>query len=306
MAIVKNQAPAQNPRALELMQSNTLKKLMDASRSAIEKAVPKHLTADKMISIATTEARKNPALYECDQLSFLGAIIQAAQLGLMPGSVLGQCYLIPYNNTKNGIKEVQFQLGYKGMLDLAGRSPKVSHVYPRAVHEGDEFEFWYGLKEDIRHVPKRGNSQAKLTDVYAVLVLANSNRSFEVMDIEAVEKIKAGSQGARSGKSPWTTHYEAMAKKTVIRQIFKYTPISIEMQIAVALDELNDSDIAQDNSSIIETTGKTVVDKVEELEALLASGPPAAPIKPQEDKVPVNSEPDHDPDSFNNFGRIPE
>ncbi len=240
-------------------------------------------------------------MYECDQLSFLGAIIQAAQLGLTPGSVLGQCYLIPYNNRDKGIKEVQFQLGYKGMLDLAGRSAKVSHVYPRAVHEGDEFEYCYGITENIRHVPRRGNSQAKLTEVYGIVVLANANRIFEVMDMDAVEKIKGGSQGAKSGKSPWTTHYEAMAKKTVIRQIFKYTPISIEMQIAVALDELNDSDIAQENSLIFETTGRPV-DKVEELEALLASEPPKTAMKQPEQPIEkVFVEKSDDPSAFDNY-----
>lgn len=228
--------------------ANSLKALMASAKKEISAALPKHVTPDRMMRIALTEARKTPKLLECDPASFLGAVIQASQLGLEPGSALGQCWLIPYG------REVNFQIGYKGMLDLAMRSEKVSHVAARAVYDGDEFEWEFGLSEGLKHKPC--DNPGELTHVYCVLHLKNGCKMFDVMSKEQVDKVRKSSKSGNNG--PWVTHYDEMAKKTVIRRLFKYMPVSIELQRAVSLDETVDAGESQGNSTVIETTSTPV------------------------------------------------
>src|SRR6185312_11254025 len=108
-------------------------------------ALPKHVTADRLARIALTEVRKVPKLAQCDQTSFLGAIMQCAALGLEPGGALGHCYLIPFENRRAERTEVQFIIGYRGMLDLARRSGQIVSLTARAVRKGDEFSYRFGV-----------------------------------------------------------------------------------------------------------------------------------------------------------------
>lgn len=226
-------------------------------KSQIALALPKHMTADRMARIAITEIRRIPKLANCDQNSFLGAIMQCAQLGLEPGSALGHAYLLPFDNNKKRITEVQLIIGYRGMIDLARRSGQIISLTARAVYENDEFSYAYGLTPDIKHIPCDGD-QGAITHVYAVANLRDGGVQFEVMSKAQVDKIR--SQSKSSGNGPWVTHYEEMAKKTAIRRLFKYLPVSIELQQAVMLDEKGEAGISQDNGSII--TGEySVIDE---------------------------------------------
>ncbi len=257
---VVNSAKIAVPSAQD--KANGLRALMASAKKEIEAALPKHVTPERMMRIALTEARRNPKLLECDKASFLGAVIQASQLGLEPGGALGHCYLIPYG------RECQFQLGYRGMLNLAMRSDRVSHVIAHAAFDGDEFEFEFGLNEKLVHRPTALiRSEDKMTHVYAVVFLKNGGKLFDVMTRSEVESIRLASKMGNSG--PWKTHYPEMARKTVIRRLFKYTPISIEIEKAVGLDELADAGENQGNDSFIEATSRPV-SRSEELAQKLA------------------------------------
>jgi len=218
-------------------------------------ALPKHMTSDRLARIALTEVRKVPTLAKCDQTSFLGAIMQCAQLGLEPGGALGHAYLLPFENRKKGITEVQFIVGYRGMIDLARRSGQIVSLTARTVHEHDEFSYQYGLSEDLKHVPATGERGA-LQYVYAVAKLKDGGVQFEVMSRSDVDKVRAQSKAGNYG--PWQTHYDEMAKKTVIRRLFKYLPVSIELATAVAMDEKADAGLGQDNGAILTGEYSTV------------------------------------------------
>lgn len=224
-------------------------------------ALPKHMTSDRLARIALTEIRKVPTLAKCDQTSFLGAIMQCAQLGLEPGGALGHAYLLPFENRKKGITEVQFIVGYRGMIDLARRSGQIVSLTARTVHENDEFSYQYGLNEDLKHVPATGDRGALLY-VYAVAKLKDGGVQFEVMSRSDVDKVRAQSKAGNYG--PWQTHYDEMAKKTVIRRLFKYLPVSIELATAVTMDEKAESGVDQDNSSILTGEYSTVDDSTPE------------------------------------------
>lgn len=226
----------------------TISGFLEAYKGEIARALPKHMTADRMARIALTEVRKTPALTKCKPESLFGAVIQASQLGLEPGSALGQCYLIPFG------QEVQFLIGYRGMIDLARRSGQIVSLEAHPVYEGDKFDCAFGLQSDLKHVPDWDNASradpAKLRFVYAVAKLKDGGVQFEVMSRGEVDAIRARSKAGRSG--PWVTDYVAMAMKTVIRRLFKYLPVSIEMAQAIGQDEMAEADISQDNGYVIE------------------------------------------------------
>jgi recombination protein RecT len=225
-------------------------------------ALPKHVTADRLARIALTEVRKVPKLAQCDQTSFLGAIMQCAALGLEPGGALGHCYLIPFENRRQNRTEVQFIVGYRGMIDLARRSGQILSIEARAVYEKDHFEVELGLDSKIVHRPDwKASHRGALTFVYAVAKLKDGGVQFDVMSRAEIEAIRDKSQGysmakkyARDGviNSPWASNFEEMAKKTVVRRLFKYLPVSIEIQRAVGMDEQAESGLPQDNPLVIE------------------------------------------------------
>ncbi|MFZ4835932.1 recombination protein RecT [Rouxiella sp. Mn2063] len=228
-----------------------------AMKNQLAAALPRHMTADRMIRIVTTEIRKNPELAGCSQQSFVGSVVQCSQLGLEPGGSLGHAYLLPFNKNKKNpqtgkwevvSKDVQLIIGYRGMIDLARRSGQIVSISARTVREGDDFKFSYGLDETLEHRPGE-NEDSPITHVYAVAKLKDGGVQFEVMTFKQVENVRAGSKA--SGSGPWVTHWEEMAKKTVIRRLFKYLPVSIEMQTAVVLDEKAEADIDQDNASVL-------------------------------------------------------
>lgn len=223
------QAPAQQkPKTIE----DYLKQMMPAMKQAL----PKHMDADRLFRLAMTTIRTTPALKEADMASLLGAVMQAAQLGLEPG-LLGHCYLLPFENNKKGITEVQFIIGYKGMIDLARRSGQIQNIYAHAVYEKDEFEYELGLEPKLVHKPSVEADRGAFVGAYAVAHFKDGGYQFEFMPKAEIEKRKARSKAANSSYSPWATDYEEMAKKTVIRHMWKYLPISVEIQQQVAHDE---------------------------------------------------------------------
>lgn len=203
-------------------------------------ALPKSMTADRLTRIVMTECRKAPALLKCAPESFYGAVLQCAALGLEPGSALGHCYLLPFGNGKDrsGRPNAQLIIGYRGMIDLARRSGQIISLQAWTVHAQDTFNYQLGLEPDIQHVPASTADRGPVTHVYAVAKLKGGGIQFEVMSRAEIEKVRSTSKAGNSG--PWASHWDEMAKKTVIRRLFKYLPVSIEAVRAVEIDEKTD------------------------------------------------------------------
>lgn len=242
---------------------STIHGFMETYKGEITKALPKHMTADRMARIAMTEFRKTPALMKCDPATLFGAVIQCSQLGLEPGGTMGHAYLIPFENRRKGITEVQFIIGYRGMLDLARRSGQIVSISAREVCENDKFRYCYGIEETIEHIPAEG-ARGELTHVYAVARLKDGGVQFEVLTRSQIEEIRNASQGYKTAikydrtDTPWISHFPEMAKKTAIRRLFKYLPVSVEIQRAVGLDEAAEAGISQDNGYVIDGVANEV------------------------------------------------
>lgn len=248
--------------------------MSDAFKNQLKLALPKHLTPDRFARIALTELRKNPDLMLCNQKSFLGAIIQCSQLGLEPGSSLGVAYLLPYNNKKANTKECQLIVGYRGLIELARRSGQIVSISAHCFYENDEFNWEYGINEKLYHKPAIDQDRGYMKGAYAIARFKDGGYQFEVMSKQQIDNIRTSSKAANSSYSPWNTHYDEMARKTVIRRLCKYLPLSPEMHQAIILDEKADvgkQDLAKeyeifDNETeeIIEEKPQSQTDKMKE------------------------------------------
>jgi recombination protein RecT len=237
MANVKGGAitKAAENKTVEAQQKKNLQDWIVSMKGQIAKALPSVLTPERFTRMVLTALSANPKLQACTPQSFLGAMMQAAQLGVEPNTPLGQAYLIPYKN--KGIDEVQFQLGYKGLIDLAYRSGEITDIQAHEVHENDEFEYELGLNAKLRHIPAL-KERGPVILYYAVWHTKSGGYGFEVMSVEDIkEHAKKYSKAAQSSYSPWTTNFDSMAKKTVLKQALKYAPLKTDFVRAVAQDE---------------------------------------------------------------------
>ena len=218
---VKNQlaqkasGKAAKPRTPE----QTIRRYLEQMAPEIQRALPKHLDADRLARIAMTTIRQTPELLDCNIQSLLAAVMQSAQLGLEP-NILGQAYIIPYG------KEAQFIIGYRGMIDLARRSGHIESIYAHPVYDQDDFDYEYGLDPKLRHKPAIGD-RGQFIGAYGVAKFKDGGYHFEFMPKSEIDKRRARSAAKSSG--PWVTDYEEMACKTVNRHMYKYLQISIEI-----------------------------------------------------------------------------
>lgn len=234
--VAKQTAPEKQPKSLY--------GYMNLYKTQIAKALPSVITPERFIRMTMTAAAGNEKLKQCTPQSFIGAALTAAQLGLEPNTPLGQAYLIPYGKT------CQFQIGYKGLLDLANRSGLLKNVTAQIVYENDEFEFEFGLEPKLKHKPAMSD-RGEAVWVYATYHLTNGGYNFEVMSLDEVREF-ARKKSKTFNNGPWQTDFEAMAKKTVLKRVLKYAPLKSETASAVAQDGGTfDLDIEDENMNII-------------------------------------------------------
>ena len=190
-------------------QPETMKDYIKLYSGEIAKALPSVITPERFSRIAMTAITKNPELAKCTPASFIGALLTAAQLGLEPNTPLGQAYLIPFKNyKKGGILECEFQLGYKGMIDLANRSGEIKVIDAHVVYENDDFECEFGLDPKLSHKPAFGD-RGKPMWVYALYKTTNDGFAFEVMSVEeALAHGEKYSKAFNKSASPWQTEPE--------------------------------------------------------------------------------------------------
>lgn len=192
-------------------QPKTMKDYVQSMSKEIERALPSVITPERFTRMTLTAISNNPQLAECTPKSFLSAVMASAQLGLEPNTALGQAYILPRRN--KGTLEAEFQLGYRGLLDLAWRSGELVSIIAEEVREGDVFEFEYGLEPKLRHIPARENRGNPIY-YYACFKNKAGGSGFHVMSVEEMREFaKKYSKAYGSSYSPWNTNFSAMAKK---------------------------------------------------------------------------------------------
>lgn len=298
VAELKQQQAAARPLA-DMKPKEQIAYLLNQKRGEIAKMLPKHLNAERLMKVAQIAATTTPALAKCDVASLVGAIGQCAQMGLEPNTVLGHAYLVPFNTKRKDasgaerwVNSVQVIIGYKGLIDLARRSGQIVSIASHEVCAGDHFELVYGIDEKLAHTPAMGE-RGDVIGFYAVARLKDGGYAFEFMSTQQVLAIREGSQGwqkaVKDGKQanhPWSAHFVEMGRKTVIRRLAKYLPLSIEFQTAVAIDEMGTSGKDQHMDSI-DGEFMAMPDDVPQGDDVPSDAPLAVTEQPKGEQVPT-------------------
>jgi recombination protein RecT len=234
---------AQRTQGQQLVQArpqDRLKDMLMKSWPRIQAVIGNNMSGERLYQLCVSTINKEPKLAECSPESVLSCFMKCSALGLEPSAVdgLGRAYILPYGNRRNGSVEATFILGYKGIIDLARRSGQIKSLHAQAVYQGDEFDTWedetgqhfrFHQARDVEH------SEQTLTDVFVNAQLMTGGFVFEHMTKSEVDQIRRRSKASNNG--PWVSDYEAMAKKTVIRRVFPYLPVSVNAASAVGADE---------------------------------------------------------------------
>lgn len=242
-----------NQNAVATAPKKTMQDYIKALEPEIKKALPSVITPERFTRMVLSAISVNPKLAACDPKTFLGSMMTAAQLGLEPNTPLGQAYLIPFKN--HGKDEVQFQLGYKGLIDLAYRSGEVELIQAHIVYANDEFSYEFGLEPKLHHVPTPDADKGPMTHAYAMFKTKAGGFGFDVMSRAEIESFaKKYSQSYSSSYSPWQTNFEQMALKTVLKRTLKYAPLKSDFVRGMAQDETIKADLSDDMFSVADTT----------------------------------------------------
>ena len=227
----------------------------------------------RFVTAIVSAVNANPALQECTNPSILSAALLGHSLKLSPSPQLGQYYMVPFNDNKNGAKVAQFQLGYKGYIQLALRSGQYKKLNVLAIKEGELIRF-DPLNEEIEVnliENEVAREKAPTIGYYAMFEYTNGFRKAMYWSREKMEShAEKYSQGykAKKGFTFWEKDFDAMAYKTMLRQLIsKWGVMSIEMQSAL------DSDMAVINEDGTKTYVENDDDIVAESEAKVVEDP---------------------------------
>lgn len=225
----------------------------EGARDQLQMVAAKHMNPERMMRVVANAIRTTPLLRDCEPMSFLGALMHCASLGLEPNTPLGHAYLIPFKNSRKNIVEVQVVIGYKGFIDLARRSGQLATIHGDVVYSDDEvWSHEYGSNQHLRHRPgpRKGNRIGAYCHVKLSIgdgATAEGHR-FMSMD-EILAHRNQHSQGwktavkfGKTADSPWNEknpQFEGMAIKTVVRALANRgeLPMSIEFMEAMQSDE---------------------------------------------------------------------
>lgn len=210
-----------------------IKSSLERLQPSFQAVLPKHVTPDRMVRLALLAVNRQPALLECTPTSIAEAVMRVSVWGLEIGET---AHIVAYGNQATAIAD------YKGLIEMAIRAKAILKCDARIVREGDVFEVEYGLRERIFHKPDWRNQGAAI-GVYAIATLPSGLQKWELMSTEAIGKVRQRSRA--KDKGPWATDFEEMAKKTVIKRLFKTIPKSAALAEAMrAEDDVERGDAA--------------------------------------------------------------
>lgn len=260
--------PENTNRAVVKRPNERMLEVLDKMKGQIAAALPRHIKPEYLVRVIVTTCNKNPELYQAfaeNPASFLGAVMECSQLGLVPDGVLGMAYLIPRKNSRNsGRRDTVLQLGYKGLMDLAYRTGRVHFIKGETVFEKDHFE--YDLAQmTIEHRPAEGE-RGQATHYYAVArVEGVPFPVFAVMSKADALRHRDRFAARKADNAPWWEHFDAMAEKSCVRELCKWLPRATEIDAgrlsrAAALDELAEAAVPQDLGAAVTIDGVVIED----------------------------------------------
>lgn len=209
------------------MSKDTVSQMLEKKRQDIQQLLPSHVDTDRFIKSALLAVARDPKLLQCTKESLFTSIVNAGELGLDFTPAKGHAYLIPYG------KEATFMPGYRGFIQLARNSGEIKAMDAHVVYENDEFELMYGSDNRIVHKPAL-NNKGNSIGAYAIAFFNDGSHQFVFMDMDDLQKIRNTSK--MKGGIPWKEWEDEMNRKSAIRRLAKYLPISPEVAKAIDAD----------------------------------------------------------------------
>lgn len=226
----------------------TIKQWITEMRPDIESALPSMVSSERFTRMALTAVMMNPKLSECTAKSFMAGLMQSAQLGLEPNTPLGQSYLLP--RTNKGKLEVEFQIGYKGLIELAYRTNKFRRVTAHVVYENDEFDYEYGSGGYIKHKPAM-KDRGKIIGAYGLFELKNDGGDFIFLPLDdIIEHHAKHAPSYTSSYSPWKKFPHQMYRKTALKEVLKFAPTSTELRLELSTDSTIKHELDKDMTEV--------------------------------------------------------
>ncbi|UJL29965.1 recombinase RecT [Mycolicibacterium vanbaalenii] len=239
-------------------QTPSTARLLKVLGPEIARALPRGMDADRMARLVTTEVRKSRnakaagiakhSLEECTQESFAGALLTASALGVEPG-VQGECYLIPYRDSRRRVVECQLIIGYQGIIKLFWQHPRAARIDAQCVYSNDEFRYSKGLNPVLEHTAAQGDRGTPVY-YYAIVEVTGAQPLWDVFTADEIKALRRGKVGS-SGDIPDPQHW--MERKTALKQVLKLAPKTTRLDAAIQADERGGTDLAR--SSAIELPG---------------------------------------------------
>lgn len=227
----------------------TVYDLVERQAGEISKVLPSHMGGERGLKrftrMAITTIKRTPKLAECDAASLMGVLMDCAQLGLEPDSVLGTAYILPY-----GAKATLI-IGYRGLIQLAYRGGTLKGLSAEVVYERDTFVHILGSDPKLVHVPSEDADPGPLKYTYAVAELLGGTKIWKVLNRNDIARIKKSSRSASGASSPWVTHEPQMWLKSAIRALSKMLPLSPEFADALSKDTEGESIEVESTTRIV-------------------------------------------------------
>lgn len=220
-----------------------------------------------MVRLVCAAASREPRLAECDPMSILRSLAQAASMGMEPFDGRNEVYLVPRWNSKAKRLEATCLPGYAGLIRLATDTGKIVNIEARVVYAKDTFDVEYGIAPHITHKPSFDKDRGDIIAVYAVAHLKDGGTQFDVMPRHEVDAIKDRAKDGKDGFSPWKTDYAEMARKTAVRRLCKYLPKSqalanaLEAQAKAEAGEYLDGEIIRPGDATLPDGSRQVLNE---------------------------------------------
>lgn len=235
--------PATTPAKPSLVSVAT--KALEGQFETFASVVPAGINEKRFQQIVLSVVKSNRELIACfgtveGRTSLILSALQCAALGLEPNTPLHEASILP--RKLKGRQEAQLMVEYRGLIKLARRSGELSNIFAEVVHAGDEFAYTLGLEPTLHHVPSEDDDPGELTHAYAVVKFKDGTSQFVVLPKRVIEsQHRAHSDSWRNESSrpysPWTKHTEAMWRKTAVRALEPYLPLTADARFSLAAPE---------------------------------------------------------------------
>jgi recombination protein RecT len=258
--------------------------MLEKYRPELARSLPPGMSdhETKMWAVTEMAIRQNPKIQECTPASIVACVTKSWAYGLPFNTPEQECFIIGYKNVAT------FQLGYRGLLELAYRSGQVKGVQAHAVRQNDKFDIELGLANTLVHKPKLDGDRGDVIAYYCVIELTDGVKVWDWMSKSDVENHEKKFRKGQNMGDAWANNFDSMALKTVFIKAARWIPKSVEdkrgqtFHEAVTEERQAEYIDVESNATPAATSADTLAEKLEKRKP----GRPAKQAEPEPEEEP--------------------